>query len=101
MIKASQSNDEDLRQLPRIDSHWNGRPLVTLGMSKKSNILRNLGIIKLFAGQHQEGIVYTLDSSFLNVLHEISLIYKHLTFLSNLWRTTSTVPVHGYVLQRL
>ena len=55
MIKASQANDEDLRQLPRIDSQWNGRPLVTLGMSKKSNILRNLGIIKLFAGQHQDG----------------------------------------------
>ena len=55
MIKASQANDEDLRQLPRIDSQWNGRPLVTLGMSKKSNILRNLGVIKLFAGQHQDG----------------------------------------------
>jgi len=62
MIKASQANDEDLRQLPRIDSQWNGRPLVTLGMSKKSNILRNLGVIKLFAGQHQDAFELLIKS---------------------------------------
>ena len=55
MIKASQANDNDLRQLPRVDNLMNGRPLITLGLSKKAQILRNFGTIKLFAGQHKDG----------------------------------------------
>ena len=55
MAKASQANDNDLRQLPRVDNQMNGRPLVTLGLSNKSLILRNFGGIKLFAGQNHDG----------------------------------------------
>ena len=55
LAKASQANDDDLQQLPRVDSQLNGRPLITLGLSKKCQLLRNFGVVKLFAGQNKEG----------------------------------------------
>ena len=56
LAKAAQANDNDLQQLPRVDAQTNGRPLVTLSLSKKTQLLRNYGVIKLFAGQNKEGL---------------------------------------------
>ena len=58
LAKAAQANDNDLQQLPRVDAQTNGRPLVTLSLSKKTQLLRNYGVIKLFAGQNKEGLEY-------------------------------------------
>ena len=55
LAKASQANEADLQQLPRVDSQSNGRPLATLGLSKKSQLLRNYGVVKLFAGHNIDG----------------------------------------------
>jgi len=55
MLNAIHANDDALGQLPRIDSNMNGVPLTTLSLSKKTEMLRNFGIIKLFNGQNKEG----------------------------------------------
>ena len=67
LAKAAQANDNDLQQLPRVDAQTNGRPLVTLSLSKKTQLLRNYGVIKLFAGQNKEGSKYS-QKSFQNFL---------------------------------
>lgn len=67
LAKASQANDDDLQQLPRVDSQLNGRPLITLGLSKKCQLLRNFGVVKLFAGQNKEAfelLVKSVDTHF-------------------------------------
>lgn len=55
MQNAISANDDALSQLPRVDSNMNGRPLITLSLSRQTEILRNFGIIKLFNGQNDEG----------------------------------------------
>lgn len=53
MNAAQQQNDAALAELPRLDSKMNGAPLITLSLSRRAEILRNFGIIKLFNGQNE------------------------------------------------
>jgi len=62
MINAIAANDDALGQLPRVDSNLNGTPLVTLSLSRQTEILRNFGIIKLFNGHNEEAFRLLIKS---------------------------------------
>ena len=62
MQNAVAANDDALSQLPRVDANLNGRPLITLSLSKQTEILRNFGIIKLFNGQNKPGLQHLITT---------------------------------------
>ena len=80
LAKAAQANDNDLQQLPRVDAQTNGRPLVTLSLSKKTQLLRNYGVIKLFAGQNKEGSKYYQKSFQNRFLNNFQILKDTLAF---------------------